>query len=724
MTATRPTQDHAPRQAWLRAFLVALGALLVLRALLLWQSHLVGLTPWLIPGEILAAVVLTLGRAWLRGWLIIAAAGSLAGLCYYAAGEHLHTHASLFRLAHTWQAADTNFLSATLATPAILFLPVYAAVAFTALWQLRRWQPAARPGRRLLMMLALLAACAVTVHSPTHPGNNPLVASLIQLPGAVWRSLPREVEPDLAAGMGESDLRFFVREDRNTQSGERSNILMIMIEGMSAAYLPSVADHHGLAPEIRLPRLDRYLQDSGYRIYRNFLSLQRQTHRGTYPLLCGDYPRIITAVPKMIVAKDKKMNLSCLPAILADHGYRTSYLQAAPLEFMSKNRFMPLAGFQHLRGRNAFEEQGIPVTGWGPSDADFLAASKAYLVEQAHGENPWFVTLLNVGTHHPFRAEPEGNEQARRQQAFRDMSKAVQDFLAGLDEDGLLDDTWVILTTDEAGGFRRQGERELVLDHNFGMLAVRPPHPDWLASMAGPDAITAQIDIPVTLVDLLDTEGGGNMIGRSLLVAPQRPRGLLFGDTYRARSYFLLEDGRLLDCDETLMRCSQWRFEPDRLFGTLQADTEAEVLMMDIEDRMAVAADASIIRGLGMRDADRYRTAPMEISADHPYRGGQPLSLAAGDRIRLSMSGGSQRHDGGPGAGQLQIEFTDAGSGRTLATRRLDIEGSLSSNASLLLEVNHTPASAAMTLHWRPKRPGNTLWLSRLEVTVEQTETE
>ena len=277
----------------------------------------------------------------------------------------------------------------------------------------------------------------------------------------------------------------------------------------------------------------------------------------------------------------------------------------------------------------------------------------------------------------------------------------------------------MIVASDEAGGFRRHGGRELVLDHNFGMLAVRPPDRGPRPSLADRDAIVAQVDIPVTILDLLGLSERGNMVGRSLLAAGRNgPRGLLFGDTYRARSYFLYEDGRLTDCDETLVRCRQWRFEPDRLFGSLRpADTEPP---LTLEDRTALSADASVIRSLGVATTDSYRLAPGQITPGRPYRGGQHLSVAAGDRLTLTLAGRVVAADPPAGKGELHIELRDDRDGGVMAEHRIRLTRP-EVDERLTVTVSRGRAAANVAIHWRPERAGDSLVLQELRLELDES---
>jgi hypothetical protein len=592
--------------------------MLCLRAALLLQGGVSLVWVWMLPADLLAAALITVIAPLLRYRWILLITGLGVGVLGYAAGEHLSTHGSLFRLAHAAQAAQSEFLGSTLPSTRFMFLPIHLGVALFWLWAISRQQrraaaseptPSQRSSARVAFAVILLLGYYLVVPSATHPANNLIASMMIQVPDGLWRSVPvlsaQAARPQSApAPELPRENVFFLQQTRNAPDPVRPNVLLIMIEGLSGAYLPSVARHHGLRPELALPELDALLDRFGFVIYPNMLSQQRQTNRGSYALICGDFPEVVTAVPKMTRIAEAGLEIDCLPRRLAENGYRTAYVQAAPLDFMHKRQFMPLAGYEHQMGREDFLARGLRSEGWGPGDVDFLAAAVDRIRLLAASDEPWFATLLNVGTHHPFHNSsedepvlPDGARPLpeRRIEAFRVMVEALEQTLESLHEDGLLDDTLVILTADEAGGFQEHSGRELVLHNNFGMLALRLPDRVPFPGLAPRDRIVAQVDIPLTVLDLLGIARGSGMVGRSLLDRPvERRRGLLFGDTYLARSYFLYEDGELIDCDESLLRCRVWRFDPLRLFGSLQRSEQS--VRLSLEARQRIVEEAARIR--------------------------------------------------------------------------------------------------------------------------------
>ena len=116
-----------------------------------------------------------------------------------------------------------------------------------------------------------------------------------------------------------------------------------------------------------MPALGRIASDNVY--FTSFIAQQRQTNRGEYAVLCGDAARFVSAEPKMSELVGHA-SFPCLPAALAEAGYATVYLQAAPLAFMMKDKFMPKAGFERVFGDSYFRN-AWSSNKWGVDDRTF-----------------------------------------------------------------------------------------------------------------------------------------------------------------------------------------------------------------------------------------------------------------------------------------------------------------------------------------------------------------
>lgn len=579
--------------SFLRLLAVAFGWTLLMRAVLLVHSGLLMSPIWSVAGDMVGAFVLALllcqlQGVWTRRALILALA-----LAFYSCGNHLATHGTLVRLAHAGHATDPVFLSSSVLDLQLLLFPLYLALCWLLSYTQRRFAPIMRlsVSRSVLAGAVVLLVYAPSVPSLTMPSVNVVASLLAQAPGVFSSAPPPRGRDDITPVVVEDRHDFFNQQVRGDPPDLQPNILLIMVEGLSAAYLPSVASYHGLEPAVALPTLDDALTNGGFRVYRNMLSMQRKTDRGTYPLLCGEYPRLVTQQSKMTEIALGAESPNCLPELLAHRGYRTGYLQAAPLEFMHKDSFMPGIGFDRVDGARYFapiEE----IEGWGPPDDVFYQGAMQWLQAIDGGMGPWFATMLNVGTHHPFPEATDGADsanadeadandndspsilapserQAQRQAAFDTLSRSLIEFLQALRGSGMLERTLVVITSDESGGHLRRQQEAQPLDNNAGFLAIRPPSALSLVEFADRDTIVASLDIPLTLLDLVGGQIQERMIGRSLLVRNGRPRDLLLGDTYAGHTLFLLEAGELMACNESLVNCQSWTFEPGRLFGSL-----------------------------------------------------------------------------------------------------------------------------------------------------------
>lgn len=593
-----------------RSLALAFGWLLVMRGALVLHSGVWPEPFAMVLSDITGALLLVVFLYLIRKRIMRTILVLMLGFAFFAAGEHLNTHGTLFRIIHIGQAIEPVFVSASVIHPRLLLLPFYCAMVWVLVWLHDRLVPVVpRVCTRILTAAGtVIIGHLLATFSLTLPSNNVVASALSQIPASILRleRPPTSLDDSIVVDDADMEDRFFHREVAEPEIGSAPNILLIMIESLSSGYFPDVSEYHGLQPVVQLEELENGLKAHGFRIYRNMLSLQRQTDRGTYPLLCGDYPRIAATTSKMTDIAEGEAAPRCLPELLADAGYQTAYWQAAPLEFMSKNESMHRIGFEIVQGNESFPDEANGE-GWGPPDSIYFPEMARRLQELHAGFLPWFVAMLNVGTHHPFAVEnnekdddtvipsasPEERQENRRI-AMHEMERALLGFLETLSSRGILNDTLVLITSDEGGGFLRPDGAVKPLDGNFGALAVRPPDRMSLESFADRDAIVSQLDVPLTVLDLIGPTAADNMMGRSLLVRNSNTeRGLLLGDAYSGNQYLLLERGRMLACTEALLQCTTLGFDPHRLFGSLEVVDE--VPMLDLRTRRALVKRAGLI---------------------------------------------------------------------------------------------------------------------------------
>ncbi|MBE9532331.1 MAG: LTA synthase family protein, partial [Proteobacteria bacterium] len=312
--------------------------------------------------------------------------------------------------------------------------------------------------------------------------------------------------------------------------GSAKNVLLIMLESVSGAYIDSAADYHNIESPITMPLLSALAKENIH--YPTFVANQRQTNRGEYAILCGEYPKLASEVAKMSEVAFFGGEKPCLPAVLGSAGFETVYLQSAPLAFMLKEQFMERVGFSKVYGDDYFK-QAYKRNAWGVDDRAYFEQSVDLVAKLSAGEKPWFLTMLTVGSHDPYNVPDDYNspyEEGSIGEAFSYLDSALSEFLSTLEAKGLLKDTLILLTSDESAGITHKTSDLLTkLSQNWGFFIAITPGGEQMEI----DGSFMQVDIALSILDYLGLgEVKNDFSGRSLFRAYEKERPIFFGNTY------------------------------------------------------------------------------------------------------------------------------------------------------------------------------------------------
>jgi len=411
----------------------------------------------------------------------------------------------------------------------------------------------------------------------------------------------------------------------------RPNVLLIR------AHLPSVAAAQGVQSRTTMPKLDALAQRHIF--FTRLISHQRQTNRGEYGILCGDYPKLLTDQSKMSEQVYGAAH-RCLPEVLRDEGYATAYIQSAPLAFMMKDQFMKKAGFEELVGDPWFG-QSYARTDWGVDDKAFFEQSLRRVLELHAGDRPFFATLLTVGTHHPFTV-PDGataeGARSRQERAFRWADDALAEFVTQLEQHGVLRDTVVIITSDESTGLVQAAnptQRLLSQSWSFAVVMVPERQPKRI------DTLYAHVDTALSVMDLLGLElQAERFVGRSWFREYDTPRHLFAGNTY-ARSVIMWQpSGTAIVCGESFRSCMRSIPVDDLVFGPERQSEPASA-----RERQFLTEVARLTRsGRGdmteVGELDLWTEGVMSVPADAGKKlliGGQYLRVPGDTTLRVDL---------------------------------------------------------------------------------------
>ncbi len=471
-------------------------------------------------------------------------------------------------------------------------------------------------------------------------------------------------------------------------AGER-NILIVVLEGIPGPYLETVQQRSGVESPVIMPNLTR-IAGTGLTAVQSVVH-NRQTIRGLYSLLTADYPRLDLSTPKiysfMQTPEDERP--AALPAVLRDTGYRTSFLQAADLSYMSKDQFMPEAGFENVHGREWFQYHYVDFD-WGPDDKAFFEQALDFIVKQDNEPGPWMTTLLTAGTHHPYGVSYEyaADFSNRREASAAYLDEALGDFISRLSSQGILEDTLIVFVSDESHG---------IPDHPFGdfwgtttLIAPEIDEPLIVEDVFG------LIDIPRTILDYIGyTDEAHRFSGRSLLRRYSSYRSIHFGE------FISPEPGIIYE----IMGRQQRRYESDSnlLFSPSYAihsstDNDESFDKLQVSDYSSVNSSADTSDETTQWSLLRDSSFEIEPDSNAVLTTGQYLEIPAESEVtvRLSMKTEGDFASDHPDAVQVSLQLISAY--KSLSIQIPDIP-SLAPGESLNLQFTF-PANNSLPKFW------------------------
>ena len=326
--------------------------------------------------------------------------------------------------------------------------------------------------------------------------------------------------------------------------GRARNVLIVVLEGIPGLYLPEIRKAFSIADgPYQMEGLAATTTDAT--LVPDFVAHSHQTIRGLYSMLCGDFSKFSYDMSKAFELQYNPQRAGeCLPAQMAVNGWETHYLQGAGLSFMGKDQVMPNIGFQQVHGNEWFSEPDPYPFMWGKTDPVFFRGARNYIADLQRGDKPWMLTLLTVGTHQPYAAPDDivARYPNRMIATVAILDQAVAEFLRGIKEDGVLEDTLVIVTSDESHG---DDIGEWV--SSWGLMAILAPESRELPRIKG--GSYGLVDIQASIHDYLGIPAPSSIIGRSMFREYKQPREMISYTNSKLRWH--TSDGRRYECSRS-----------------------------------------------------------------------------------------------------------------------------------------------------------------------------
>ena len=296
---------------------------------------------------------------------------------------------------------------------------------------------------------------------------------------------------------------------------EKPNILILLLESFRASEIGVYGSKLGLTPEF-----DRWSRQGI--IFKNFYANGFQTRHGQVATYCSLFPNYGAAVMKRYY----KNNFMCLPDILKNLGYATSWVYGSDANFDGQSEFLPKIGFEKIIDQFDYADSAVKL-GWGLSDEEMFRKWETVLDNE---QQPFFSSALTSTNHHPFEVPDEYklNQGELVKDRFREAvyytDAMLGKFLSRITEKPWFANTVIFITADTSNF--QPAERD---SRNFEeFVKLRSQVPLLILSGKSVNAgnsnggfVTtqpaSQVDLAPTIMDLLAEKITVPWVGRSLL---------------------------------------------------------------------------------------------------------------------------------------------------------------------------------------------------------------
>jgi len=320
-----------------------------------------------------------------------------------------------------------------------------------------------------------------------------------------------------------------VRETAPREPERRANVVLIVVESLSAQFLRAYGSHLDLTPN-----LDALAARS--LVFTQLYATGTRTVRGLEALSLS-----IPPTPGFsIVKRPGNGGLFTLGTPFLERGYDVRFHYGGYGFFDNMNAFFGGNGFQIVdRASLSGDEIGF-ANAWGVADEDVYRRALREADRSAAAGRPFFSFLLTTSNHRPY-TYPAGRvaipSHTGRDGAVQYTDWAIGDFLRQARGRPWFDDTVFVIVADHCAS--SAGKTDIpVRKYRIPLLVYAP---GWVAP-GRVDTLASQVDVAPTLLGLLGFGYSSTFFGRDLLApSAAEPRALLA--TYQRLG--LLEGGLL-----------------------------------------------------------------------------------------------------------------------------------------------------------------------------------
>jgi phosphoglycerol transferase MdoB-like AlkP superfamily enzyme len=288
----------------------------------------------------------------------------------------------------------------------------------------------------------------------------------------------------------QDDPQDFTRIIRSTKPEQHKNVMLVVMESMSADYMAAYGNTENLTPN-----LDRLATEGLF--FTNLYATGTRTVRGLEAITLSIPP----TPGQSIVRRPENEGLFSLGYIFKDRGYDTRFLYGGYGYFDNMNAFFAGNGFDVV-DRTMLRKQDVTFANvWGVCDEDmFTRAIQEADASYAKGK-PFMTLLMTTSNHRPY-TYPEGRidipSHSGRTGGVKYADYAVGKLVEDAKKKPWFKDTVFVFVADHTAGAGGKAELD---GHKYHIPMIF-----YAPDMIAPQRITplaSQIDLAPSLLDML-----------------------------------------------------------------------------------------------------------------------------------------------------------------------------------------------------------------------------
>ena len=356
----------------------------------------------------------------------------------------------------------------------------------------------------------------------------------------------RELLAEPTATFASDDATNLTRDVSATRPERQLNVVLIVVESLSAKFLGAFGSPDGLTPN-----LDRLAGDG--LLFTNLRATGTRTVRGLEAVSLSVPP----TPGYSIVKRPNNSDLFSIGTVFRDHGYHARFFYGGNAFFDNMGAFFGGNGFDVIDFGELTPDESEFANAWGAAD-EFVFRRVLREANRSHEKGERFLSLmLTTSNHRPFTYPggridiPSGQSRAG---AVKYTDFAIGQFIDQARREPWFDDTVFVIVADHCAS--SAGELDIPVDqYHIPMVIYSPKH----VPAQRVDTLASQMDLAPTLLELLGFSYRSRFFGRDILATPVEEARALLG-TYQRLGY--LKDG-LLTILSPGRHVDVYRIEPD-----------------------------------------------------------------------------------------------------------------------------------------------------------------